>query len=112
MSTEFYATLAHRHTGVYVDRELVASWDHNTAGAYEREQEMKASMIEHGMRFVERVVFGHGRSALVFISAPGCAWFAACDNVSTGTKSHPIIGEVPICDRCRARVDGPADYLD
>lgn len=32
-----------------------------------------------------------------------CAWFALCRNVATGTKSHPIIGEVPICDRCRAK---------
>jgi hypothetical protein len=37
-----------------------------------------------------------------------CAWFAGCDNISTGAMAHPIIGDVPICDRCRARVERAA----
>lgn len=29
-----------------------------------------------------------------------CAWYALCANPSVGTVSHPILGDVPICDRC------------
>jgi hypothetical protein len=32
-----------------------------------------------------------------------CEWFALCTNPATGTLTHPTIGEVPICDRCRER---------
>lgn len=36
-----------------------------------------------------------------------CQWFALCTNEATQTISHPILGEVPTCDRCadRARTD-------
>ncbi len=37
--------------------------------------------------------------------APTCQWFALCDNQATGTLAHPILGEVPICDRCAAKVE-------
>lgn len=33
-----------------------------------------------------------------------CTWFAACDNLAEQTMPHPVLGEVPICDRCRAIV--------
>ena len=29
-----------------------------------------------------------------------CAWYALCDKPATGTVAHPILGDVPICDRC------------
>lgn len=32
-----------------------------------------------------------------------CEWYARCDNAATGTVTHPILGEVPICDRCTAK---------
>lgn len=35
-----------------------------------------------------------------------CQWFALCPNDATHTRSHPILGEVPICDRCEAFVAG------
>lgn len=38
-----------------------------------------------------------------------CAWFAKCDNISTGAMPHPIIGNVPICDRCRTLATSQAD---
>lgn len=38
----------------------------------------------------------------------GCQWFAYCTNDATGTQSHPILGEVPICDRCQGIYDGMA----
>ena len=33
-----------------------------------------------------------------------CAWFLLCANVATTTEPHPILGNVPICDRCAAKV--------
>jgi hypothetical protein len=36
---------------------------------------------------------------------PICAWWAMCTNAATTTLPHPIIGEVPICDRCKAKVE-------
>lgn len=29
-----------------------------------------------------------------------CEWFAMCDREAATTRSHPVLGEVPICDRC------------
>lgn len=34
-----------------------------------------------------------------------CEWFALCDREATGTLPHPALGDVPVCDRCRARYD-------
>jgi hypothetical protein len=34
-----------------------------------------------------------------------CQWFALCDQPATGTMPHPILGDVPICDRCREFVE-------
>lgn len=33
-----------------------------------------------------------------------CEWFALCDRVAVTTRNHPILGEVPICDRCDNKV--------
>jgi hypothetical protein len=33
-----------------------------------------------------------------------CKWFALCDHPANGTMPHPVLGEVPICDRCRAKI--------
>lgn len=35
------------------------------------------------------------------VLATWCQWFALCPNKATGTLAHPILGDVPICDRCR-----------
>ena len=44
------------------------------------------------------------RAAIVErIEAGVCMWFAACDNPATGTTPHPILGDVPTCDRCAER---------
>ncbi len=29
-----------------------------------------------------------------------CQWFAGCRNVATGETAHPVLGDVPTCDRC------------
>jgi hypothetical protein len=34
-----------------------------------------------------------------------CRWWAMCTNVATGTMSHPVLLVVPICDRCRDKVE-------
>jgi hypothetical protein len=30
-----------------------------------------------------------------------CQWFTKCGRPATGVTSHPILGEVPTCARCR-----------
>jgi hypothetical protein len=35
--------------------------------------------------------------------AQRCEWFALCTNAATQLVSHPILGDVPACDRCAAR---------
>lgn len=32
-----------------------------------------------------------------------CSWYAMCANPAVGTTAHPILGPVPICDRCAAK---------
>lgn len=32
-----------------------------------------------------------------------CAWFALCDHTATSLEPHPVLGDVPICDRCREK---------
>jgi len=33
-----------------------------------------------------------------------CAWWAGCHNDATTTEPHPILGDVPICDRCVSKL--------
>lgn len=42
---------------------------------------------------------------------PECEWFAMCDNRAIGTLPHPVIGPVPICERC-ANLVGQLDKVD
>lgn len=32
-----------------------------------------------------------------------CAWFMLCSNQATQLISHPVLGQVMICDRCYRR---------
>lgn len=33
-----------------------------------------------------------------------CQWFAYCENKATTTRPHPVLGDVPICDRCNEKI--------
>ncbi len=38
---------------------------------------------------------------------PGvCEWFLLCDRPADTTRSHPILGNVPICRRCDTNLEG------
>lgn len=41
----------------------------------------------------------------LFNSADYCEWFALCPNHCTKMRSHPTLGQVPICDRCDKKVE-------
>jgi hypothetical protein len=34
-----------------------------------------------------------------------CEWFALCTNNAIGTAPHPILGAVPICQRCADKME-------
>lgn len=34
-----------------------------------------------------------------------CAWFALCARRATATRDHPVLGAVPICRQCDAKVE-------
>lgn len=38
-----------------------------------------------------------------------CGWFAHCFNDATTTREHPVLGAVPICDRCDGMVERFSD---
>jgi hypothetical protein len=40
-----------------------------------------------------------------------CEWFARCANQTSRAAGHPILGPVPICDRCAERMDIEPEYL-
>lgn len=33
-----------------------------------------------------------------------CEWWLLCDHEATHVHPHPILGDVPICDRCEAKL--------
>lgn len=33
-----------------------------------------------------------------------CEWFLLCKNEAVTTEPHPILGDVPICQRCADKV--------
>ena len=41
---------------------------------------------------------------LVLATPTACEWFLLCDNTTTRAAKHPILGQVPVCDRCARHV--------
>lgn len=41
-----------------------------------------------------------------------CQWFLMCLNPAVGTVNHPILGDVPICDRCADVVGIEPDKIE
>jgi hypothetical protein len=41
-----------------------------------------------------------------------CGWFLACPSGATSVVSHPILGEVPVCDSCLKFTAPRTSYLD
>jgi len=37
-----------------------------------------------------------------------CGWFLLCANKATDSLPHPVLGSVPVCERCRSFVKGDA----
>ena len=35
-----------------------------------------------------------------------CGWFARCTSDATGTTHHPVLADVPSCDRCHKFATG------
>lgn len=33
-----------------------------------------------------------------------CRWFGLCENPATHNRNHPVLGDVPICGSCEARI--------
>lgn len=34
-----------------------------------------------------------------------CQWFMMCNRKATTTMSHPILGDVPICKKCKEKME-------
>lgn len=44
-------------------------------------------------------------SGTIVANVVTCAWFALCTNEAATTRHHPILGDVPICTRCDAKIE-------
>ena len=71
------------------------------------EKFVKKSNSGHSKRKSKRKAVGEDFPAQG--SEQECAWWAGCNNEATTTESHPVLGDVPICDRCAdklRKIDG------
>ena len=57
---------------------------------------------------IEARVFAENVPNLEDVEAP-CMWFAKCANPANGLRDHPVLGQVPICQRCDDKVERLSD---
>lgn len=58
------------------------------------------AIIGHAERGVSLYGLAPKAAKLLPIELSTCRWFAACENPATHEREHPVLGRVPICDRC------------
>jgi hypothetical protein len=51
-------------------------------------------------------------SAILSKEEGKCKWFSLCDNEAITELPHPVLGLVPICDRCLAKTMSMTEWLD
>jgi hypothetical protein len=51
----------------------------------------------------DQVLYPIGGGAM---EAAPCMWFALCDHQAVTTEAHPVLGDVPICTRCKEKIHG------
>lgn len=73
-----------------------ACWD----GVVRHEHEHEAQHNE----FPHEALIARAGDVPATAPAP-CEWFLLCANEATTTRPHPVLGDVPCCDRCAAFVD-------
>jgi hypothetical protein len=91
------ATASGRQAARRVDQSMRAEENHRAAAL------ILAARL--GVPLGEEVESNDSGTVRRFAVLPRCEWFALCDHPATGTMPHPILGDVPICDRCRTRVE-------
>ena len=53
---------------------------------------------------IEDRVYADSVPGLAGKEAP-CMWFAKCPNPANGLREHPVLDQVPICQRCDDKVE-------
>lgn len=67
-------------------------------------------LYHDGTRSVELVIHQRGKPGQQYVAARRsgvtftCYWFDGCLNLATTTAKDPILGDTPICDRCKNRL--------
>jgi hypothetical protein len=85
-----------------------------TAAARRHEAQADATETEQARRFAEAmdaVRFAEKLEAETGLSVDGeptsewvgCEWFALCDHPAAGVVKHPVLGDVPTCERCASQ---------
>ncbi len=79
---------------------------------YKNTMNTKQTPIERLRHHVTGAIERGEKSAIVAVTDSGtapsvadCQWFALCENPATTTREHSILGNVPICDRCNAKIE-------
>lgn len=55
------------------------------------------------LREAEAIAKKYEEGAVADVLPQKCRWFAACLRPATTTVAHPLLGDVPCCDRCAKR---------